>query len=55
MNLPRIGAEGATASQLRDRALAAMNGESAQLSELDKQRRRRLVEALRGARKERVG
>lgn len=49
MNLPRIGPEGASASTLRDRALAAMNGESAQLSKADQERRKRVLDALRDA------
>lgn len=39
MVLPLIGAEGATATQLRDRVLAQMNGESRQLSAADQGRR----------------
>jgi hypothetical protein len=53
MNLPRIGAEGATATTLRDRALAGLNGESRALSVLDQKRRERVTDALRDARKRR--
>ena len=46
MNLPRIDRP-MTASQLRDRALAAMNGESHSLSKADQERRKRVLAALR--------
>ena len=51
MNLPRIGAEGTSATTLRDRVLCQMNGESKQLSNADRERRRRITDALRTARK----
>jgi hypothetical protein len=50
MNLPKISAP-LTAIELRDRVLAAMNGESVQLSAADQERRRRLMELARAARK----
>jgi hypothetical protein len=37
----------ATATELRDRVLAQLNGGSRELSAPDKQRRRRVLEALR--------
>lgn len=39
------------ASELRDRALARVNGESRALSKADQERRKRVVNALRGASK----
>jgi hypothetical protein len=54
VNVPRID-RSLTASQLRDRALASMNGESVQLSAADQDRRRRIMDALRAARKGRAG
>jgi hypothetical protein len=50
MNMPPISRSMA-ATELRDRVLASMNGESAQLSAVDKKRRRRIRDALRAARK----
>jgi hypothetical protein len=47
MKLPRITTP-PTATELRNRALAAMNGEAAHLSNADVERRRRLLRALRG-------
>jgi hypothetical protein len=49
MNLPPIS-KPLTAPQLRDRALAQMNGESTALSKADRTRRRRVLEALRRVR-----
>jgi hypothetical protein len=49
VNLPRID-KPLSASELRDRALAAMNGESSSLSRADRVRRLRVLEALRKAR-----
>jgi hypothetical protein len=49
MNLPRID-KPATASELRDRVLAQMNGESSALSRADRERRRRVLAAVRKAR-----
>ena len=46
MNLPRIERP-LTATELRDRTLAAMNGESVRLSADDQERRRRLRGTLR--------
>jgi hypothetical protein len=48
MNLPRID-KPATATELRDRVLAQMNGESSSLSKADRDRRRRVLEAVRKA------
>lgn len=50
MNLPRID-KPATASELRDRVLAQLNGESSSLSKQDRERRRRVLMALQRARK----
>jgi hypothetical protein len=50
VNLPRID-KPATASQLRDRVLCQMNGETRCLSKQDRDRRRRVLEALQQARK----
>jgi hypothetical protein len=50
VNLPKI-AKPLTATELRDRVLAAMNGESVQLSAVDQERRRRLAHSLRTAKK----
>jgi hypothetical protein len=49
MNLPRIDRP-LTSSELRDRVLAALNGESVQLSKADRERRERVLEALRASR-----
>jgi hypothetical protein len=49
VNLPRIGAEGASATTLRDRALAGLNGESRGLAAADQERRRRVLRLLRAA------
>jgi hypothetical protein len=46
VNLPPIN-KALTASQLRDRVLATMNGESRALSEADRKRRQHVLEALR--------
>jgi hypothetical protein len=46
VNLPTISTA-LSASQLRDRALAAMNGESSSLSKQDQERRKRVVQYLR--------
>jgi len=48
MRLPPIS-EAPTATQLRDRVLAQLNGQ-ARISEVDEQRRRRVLEALRARR-----
>jgi hypothetical protein len=50
MNLPRISTP-PTASELRDRVLAQMNGQSRELSKADQDRRRRVVRLLEAARK----
>lgn len=44
-----------SASQLRDRVLILQNGESRSLTANDQERRKRLLAALRDARKGRVG
>lgn len=49
VTLPRIGAEGASATTLRNRVLIALNGESTQLSAADQERRRRVARLLRDA------
>ena len=49
MRLPPIS-EAPTATQIRDRVLAQLNGQ-ARLSEVDEQRRRRVREALRRTRR----
>jgi hypothetical protein len=49
VNLPRIDRK-LTTTELRDRVLAQMNGESKSLSRVDRERRRRVLEALREAR-----
>lgn len=49
-NLPAIS-KPPTASELRDRVLAQMNGESTQLSKADRKRRDAVLKALRDARK----
>jgi hypothetical protein len=46
VNLPRIS-EGLTATELRDRVLAQMNGESRTLSANDQERRERVLARLR--------
>jgi hypothetical protein len=53
VNLPRIGAEGASATALRNRVLCQLNGESVRLTAADQERRRRVMDALRAARKRR--
>ena len=50
MNLPRIDRP-MVATELRNRILAQLNGESTQLSTVDKERRESVLVALRGARK----
>jgi hypothetical protein len=50
VNLPKIS-EPRSASQLRDRALAALNGESKQLAAADQERRKRVLDAPRSAEK----
>jgi hypothetical protein len=50
VNLPRID-KPLTATELRDRVLCQMNGESRSLSSLDRERRRRVLVALQRARK----
>jgi hypothetical protein len=54
MNLRRIDRP-MTASELRDRALAALNGGSKDLSAADQERRRRVVRLLEAARKAEAG
>jgi hypothetical protein len=54
MTLPKISTP-PTATELRDRALAAMNGESSQLSAADQERRRRVLGALADAAERRAG
>jgi hypothetical protein len=49
VNLPKIS-KPATASELRDRVLAQLNGQARGLS-ADQERRRRVRESLRAARK----
>lgn len=51
MTLARIGAEGASATTLTDRALAGLNGESRELSPEDQERRDRVQKARRAVRK----
>lgn len=46
VNLPKMG-EPLTATQLRDRVLAQMNGESVRLSPRDREHRRRVLARLR--------
>jgi hypothetical protein len=46
LNLPRIS-EGLTATELRDRVLAMMNGEAVRLSADDQARRERVLARLR--------
>jgi hypothetical protein len=46
VNLPLIS-KGLTATELRDRALAQMNGDSVSLSKDDQERRERVVARLR--------
>jgi hypothetical protein len=53
VNLPKID-KPLTATELRDRVLASMNGESAQLSAADQRRRKRIAQALRDARKDKA-
>ena len=47
MNLPLIS-KALTATELRDRVLAQMNGESVRLSKNDQARRARVLARLRG-------
>jgi len=46
VNLPRIDRP-LTSAQLRDRVLAQMNGESRELSAVDRERSARVIDALR--------
>jgi len=46
MNLPLIS-RGLSATKLRDRVLAQMNGESVRLSSVDQKRRERVLQQLR--------
>jgi hypothetical protein len=48
VNLPKIS-EPLTATQLRDRVLAQLNGESRSLSPVDRQRRAKVLAKLRKA------
>jgi hypothetical protein len=53
VNLPRIS-QPPTATELRDRVLCQMNGQSRELSAVDQERRKRVIRSLRGARKGRA-
>jgi hypothetical protein len=54
VNLPRIDRP-MNASQLRDRILCQLNGESRELSPEDQRRRERVLRHLQGARKRKAG